>query len=99
MIRGTTPKLEFTIPFDTSQLAEAYITISQKGSIVIDKPLSEITCDGNVMILHLTQEETLKLKANSIAEIQIRVRTNTGEALASNIIQVSTERILKDGEI
>ena len=99
MIRGTTPKLEFTIPFDTSQLAEAYITISQKGGIVIDKPLSEITCDGNVMILHLTQEETLKLKANSIAEIQIRVRTNTGEALASNIIQVSTERILKDGEI
>lgn len=99
MIRGTTPKLEFTIPFDTGQLAEAYITISQKDSIVIDKPLSEITCDGNVMILHLTQEETLKLKANSIAEIQIRVRTNTGEALASNIIQVSTERILKDGEI
>ena len=51
------------------------------------------------MSLHLTQEETLKLKANSIAEIQIRVRTNSGEALASNIIQVSTERILKDGEI
>lgn len=99
MIRGTTPKLEFTIPFDTSQLAEAYITISQKGSIVIDKPLSEIICDGNVMSLHLTQEETLKLKADSIAEIQIRVRTNLGEALASNIIQVSTERILKDGEI
>lgn len=99
MIRGTTPKLEFTIPFNAGQLAEAYITISQKGSIVIDKPLSEIICDGNVMILHLTQEETLKLKANSIAEIQIRVRTNTGEALASNIIQVSTERILKDGEI
>ena len=99
MIRGTTPKLEFTIPFDTGQLVEAYITISQKGSIVIDKPLSEIICDGNVMSLHLTQEETLKLKADSIAEIQIRVRTNAGEALASNIIQVSTERILKDGEI
>lgn len=99
MIRGTTPKLEFTIPFDTGQLAKAYITISQKGSIVIDKPLSEIICDGNVMSLHLTQEETLKLKADSIAEIQIRVRTNSGEALASNIIQVSTERILKDGEI
>ena len=99
MIRGTTPKLEFTIPVDTGQLAEAYITISQKGSIVIDKPLSEIICDGNVMSLHLTQEETLKLKADSIAEIQIRVRTNSGEALASNIIQVSTERILKDGEI
>ena len=99
MIRGTTPKLEFTIPFDAGQLAEAYITISQKGGIVIDKPLSEIICDGNVMSLHLTQEETLKLKADSIAEIQIRVRTNSGEALASNIIQVSTERILKDGEI
>ena len=99
MIRGTTPKLEVTIPFDTGQLAEAYITISQKGRIVIDKPLSEIICDGNVMSLHLTQDETLKLKADSISEIQIRVRTNTGEALASNIIQVSTERILKDGEI
>lgn len=29
MIRGTTPTLEFTLPFDTSLIAEMYVTIAQ----------------------------------------------------------------------
>lgn len=47
MIRGTTPTLEFILPFDTSLLAEAYVTLAQAGDVVLDKPLSECTLDGN----------------------------------------------------
>ena len=99
MIRGTTPTLEFIIPFDTGQLAEAFVTLSQNEAVVIDKALEECQCDANKLSVRLTQEETLKLQCDFMTEIQIRAKTLEGEAIASQIIKVNTERILKDGVI
>lgn len=99
MIRGTTPTLEFIIPFDTSQLSQAYVTLSQNGAVVIDKELRECNCNENKLSVQLTQEETLKLDNDGMTEIQIRAKTVDGEALASNIIRELTGRILKDGVI
>ena len=48
MIRGTTPTLEFALPFEVDLIAEAYVTISQNQSVVIDKSLSELTCAGKI---------------------------------------------------
>ena len=99
MIRGTTPTLEFVIPFDTSQLAEAFVTLSQNESVVLDKALEECSCNENKLSVKLTQEETLKLQCDCITEIQIRARTIAGDAIASNIMRVNTGRILKEGVI
>lgn len=99
MIRGTTPTLEFTLPFDTDILAEAWVTMAQNNEVVLDKQLSECQCEGNVLTVRLTQEETIALKCNCLVEIQIRVRTKEGGALASDIITESPDRILKDGVI
>lgn len=99
MIRGTTPTLEFVIPFDTGQLAEAFVSLSQNETVIIDKPLAECQRNGDKLIVRLTQEETLKLECDIVTEIQIRARTLEGEAIASQIIKVNTERILKDGVI
>ena len=99
MIRGTTPTLEFIIPFDTGQLAEAFVSLSQNEAVIIDKALTECQCNGDKLIVRLTQEETLKLECDIVTEIQIRARTLEGEAIASQIIKVNTERILKDGVI
>lgn len=41
MIRGTTPTLEFTLPFDTSLIAEMYITLTQNGTTMLEKTLSD----------------------------------------------------------
>lgn len=38
MIRGTTPTLEFTLPFDTSLIAEMYVTIAQGEKRCWKKP-------------------------------------------------------------
>lgn len=87
MIRGTTPVLEFTLPFETDLLEEAYVTIAQMGTVVIEKSIDECTLKHNMLSVRLPQEETLKLIAqrNLRAEIQLRVLTRDGEALASNI--------------
>ena len=101
MIRGTTPILEFTLPFDTDLLEEAYVTISQRGAVVIEKSIDECTLKRDMLSVRLSQEETLELIAqrNLRAEIQLRVLTRDGEALASNIETVDVGRILKDGVI
>lgn len=101
MIRGTTPVLEFTLPFDTELLEEAYVTISQRGAVVIEKSIDECTLKHTMLSVRLSQEETLELIAqrNLRVEIQLRVLTRDGEALASNIKTVDVGRILKDGVI
>lgn len=99
IIRGTTPKLEFTLPFDASLLDEAWVTLSQNKAVVINKELEECECGERKLVVRLTQEETLKLNCDCNTEIQVRIRTPEGEALASDIITVSTDRILKDGVI
>lgn len=101
MIRGTTPTLEFTFPFDTSLIAEMYITITQNGVIVLEKTLSDCKCSGKSASLTLTQEDTLRLEQKLYPknEMQIRVRTTAGEALASDIMDIHIGRILKEGVI
>lgn len=99
MIRGTTPTLEFILPFATSILDEAYVTLSQNEQIVLDKKLEDCKCEERKLSVRLTQEETLKLDCDCKTEIQIRARTKEGDAVASHIITVDTNRILKDGVI
>ena len=99
MIRGTTPTLEFTIPIDTSELAEVFVTLSQYGEIVLDKHIRDCQCEGRVVSLKLSQEETLKLRCSCDTEIQIRVKTLLGDAYASDVFSVKTGRLLKDGVI
>ncbi len=99
MIRGTTPTLEFELPFETSLLTEAWITFSQSGKTVLDKKLTDCACDDRMLSVRLTQEETLALDCGCLTEIQLRVKTLDGNALASDIIKVYTAQILKDGVI
>ena len=101
MIRGTTPILEFTLPFDCSLLTEIYITFAQYGTTVLEKSMADCTCSGTLITLSLSQEDTLKMKQDrmAIAEVQLRVRTKDGSALASNIMQIRVDRILKEGVI
>lgn len=101
MIRGTTPTLEFALPFEVDLIAEAYVTISQNQSVVIDKSLSEFTCAGKTLTVKLSQEDTLKLQQSEFktAEVQIRVRMKSGDALTSDIMRLHVGRILKEGVI
>lgn len=98
MIRGTTPTLSFILPFDTGHLTDGWVTISQAGEIVIDKQLSACSCEANKVRVKLTQEETLQL-ADRITYIQLRVKTNDGDVLASEIITTEARKILKEGAI
>lgn len=98
MIRGTTPTLEFTLPFSTEGVEELYITFVQYGRIVLEKTLPECAVQDGVLKVQLTQADTLAFSCRQV-EIQIRVKFTSGSVLASEIITTSVDRILKDGEI
>ena len=98
MIRGTTPTLTFVLPFDTSVIKSAFVTVESNG-IGIEKALADCTLEGNVLYTTLTQEETLQLPKNWRAEVQLRVLLNDGKALATEIYEVKVADILKEGVI
>lgn len=99
MIRGTTSTLQFAFPFELNNVAELWVTLKQDNNIVLDKTLVDCELDGSVLTLRLTQQDTLKLNAFMPVAIQVRIRTNDGNAVASNIITTSVGQILKDGVI
>ena len=99
MYRGTTPTLRFTLPFDTSTLDVVWVTIAQGGKVIINKEKSDCDLNGKDISVTLTQAETLVLTAGNKTEIQLRVLTTDGLALASEIFRENTDYILKDGVI
>lgn len=98
MRRGTTPTLLFTLP-EAISMAGLYITFSQSGNPVLEKTLEDVTIDGATLTLPLSQEDTLKFKESAGMQIQLRILTLKGEALASEYIQCPVGGILKEGVI
>ena len=50
----------------------------------------------NAAIVKLSQEETLAFNERQIVEIQMRILTTGGDALASNIVLQNVTKLLED---
>ena len=96
MRRGTTPTNTFEVDRDLTG-ATIYITYSQDGKVIFEKTGSDLTVTEDKITCTLSQEDTLALKSGRV-EIQIRY-IQAGVADASDIIDTSVGRILKDGVI
>jgi hypothetical protein len=99
MIRGTTPTLTFTFPFEKDEIKSLSVVFVQCGLIRLEKTLKDVEIENNVLTVRLSQEDTLCYWDNHDIDIQIRAVTNEGEAFASKIITTTAERILKDGKL
>ena len=100
MYRGTTPTLTFRLPIDTGSITVLSIAVAQGRQVKIEKTLSDVHLDGNVISCTLTEAETLSLTAGARVEAKIQLRVGVGEQrMASQIFTVPVERILRDGEL
>jgi hypothetical protein len=100
MFRGTTPDLVINVgDIDMSHVTELWLTLSQHGTEKINKTLDDVTVDGSTISCTLTQEETLSLKASPSTVMQMRFLMDDGQAMATPIVKVPVEAILKDGVI
>lgn len=97
MYRGTTPTLIFTIPFDCTQITALNLCFVQQGEIVLEKDLESCRLEKDSLQVSLTEQETLLFDAKK-GMVEMQLRIGCGDArMASNIMQASVERILKDG--
>ena len=103
MIRGTTPTLQFNLPFLASLIKAAQILISYVDDykkIVIEKTLEDCALGETSISTELTQEETLAFPAPITAEVQLRVVVTKDDkdiTLATDIYKVKVKKLLKDG--
>lgn len=96
MIRGTTPTHTFNLPFDTALVDKIKITYAQNGVVILTKEKADCKLEGNFVTVKLSQENTLKFDASRV-QIQIRVLTIGGDALASDIVTKPCKDVLEGG--
>ena len=108
MIRATTPLHTFIFEEDPSLYARILVTYAQGGSIVMEKEKDDLIIEPLDEILknkqryaaryRLTQDETKRFKANGggPVQVQVRVLTENGEALASDKKTISVQDVLND---
>ena len=102
MIRGTTPTLTFNTDVDLTGADRLYITFQQNGKTVLEKSLEDMTVTPTTITLTLTQADTLAFENSRNAPevlIQIRAGWLAGDAIASDIMYTTVNRLLKDGVI
>lgn len=84
---GTTPTHTFTLPADLASMAKKVrVVYSQLGTVALTKDVTELT--DNSVVLTLTQEDTLKFHNKKPICIQLRVLTDGGDAMTSDIMTI-----------
>lgn len=96
MRRASTPLHEFEIPIDPTTISKIKLTYSQDDKIVLEKSKDDLTNTGDEWWrIELTQEETNLFKSD-LAEVQIRVLTNEGKSIPSQIMKIYVGPVLND---
>lgn len=101
MIRGTTPTITMKLPSNVpvSDIATAMVSIQQVGrKEKIDKDLTEMTNDPvkNLLMVKLTQEDTLSLFANKTTNLQLKVKLNDGTVSATYPMPLAVVDIINE---
>ena len=99
MRRGTTPTNIFNANIDLTGATAIYVTYQQYNKTVIEKTIDDVTIDGEVISVPLTQIETLNLIPDVPVRIQVRAVLQDGNRVTSNILSTNVETVLKEGEI
>lgn len=101
MFRGTTPVIKAKINndnLDFNDIKEIWLTIKNVDTEMnFTKDDLSLDYENKVVMLELTQEQTLEFEG--YAELQIRILTMDERAWATKIKTVDFSRIIKEGVI
>lgn len=100
MRRGTTPTVTIKITgISVDLLSTIFVTFKQgQKEVTKDNQDTTIDVDSNSLKVSLTQEETLLFQKGQVG-VQIRAKTISDDAIASQIVYKQMEDILYEGEI
>lgn len=98
MTRGTTPTLEFSIPYAASDIKNGYVTFAQHHRPVFEVGRDGMEIQDGKITVTLTQQQTLQLVPDDLM-VQIRLLLEGDQAVASQLMELHVQDVLKDGVI
>lgn len=101
MYRGTTPTITMKLNTDLSfdLIKEIWVTFkSWKTEVTKTIENCHLDDENKTITVELSQEDTLSFGIGEVA-VQLRFVLDNGQAFASPIRKISSEKILKDGVI
>ena len=115
VVRGTTPTHIFVVDVSLLDISALYITYEQHGKTILEKSLTDdivLDDEHKTISVKLTQKDTLAFeeaswnwvvpnqnKLENKILVQIRIKYDNGDAIASEKLLLDLEDVLKDGEI
>lgn len=96
MRKGTTPKLAFSLPFDTSGVSCVRVVFALNNTPILVKEGEECSFKENFVVLAFTQEETFLFECDTNYKVQMRVKLIDGSVIASDIMTLPVERCLDE---
>lgn len=95
-MRGTTPHLTFTLPFDASMVAKAKLVIKQGDTLLLRKNTADCALQGNTLTARLSRAETLQLPEDERVFVQLEIETPVGDSLVTAPVTLYTGQLLDE---
>lgn len=96
MRKGTTPSLTFKLPFSVGTISNAKITLCQRNVKLVKRLCDCEITEEDSLTIKLTQEETFLFDCNTYIKVQLRVVTEYGDALASEVYSIFVAQCLDE---
>lgn len=100
IIRGTTPKHDFELPYPIELIKDIRVTYGQNKKAVFTKTKNECVFNVNMFSISLSQEETLLLKPDKNLYIEIRIKlfdnqvVRTEEPIVLRVLDTMNEEVM-----
>lgn len=98
MWQGTTPTIEIKTDIDLTPMAQVQLTIEDRKGNRLTINREELTISEDTVTFQLSQKESLSLFPGRV-RLQLRVKTNDGDVLASNIMFGDLQYPVYEGEL
>ena len=98
MWQGTTPTIEIKTDIDLTPMAQVQLTIEDGKGNRLTINQEELTISEDTVTFQLSQKESLSLSPGRV-RLQLRVKTNDGDVLASNIMLGDLQYPVYEGEL
>lgn len=98
MWQGTTPTIEIKTDIDLTPMAQVQLTIEDRKGNRLTINQEELTISEDTVTFQISQKESLSLSPGRV-RLQLRVKTNDGDVLASNIMLGDLQYPIYEGEL
>ena len=98
MWQGTTPTIEIKTNINLTPMAQVQLTIEDRKGNRLTINQEELTISEDTVTFQLSQKESLSLSPGRV-RLQLRVKTNDGDVLASNIMLGDLQYPVYEGEL